>query len=175
MKLVWKHTMPNTIDELRTICARLEMPLEQMRFFIGEDCREPCAFGVYRNDMIGQFVVYKNQRDGSRSTGYVGGSEKVAVRLFAQKIGQQIALRRSLFGTDAPESTTSVLEAVLETTIVVVAWIVHQVAVFSDVYVPTSTSAARAISPVPIEDWEASDWANWDSSRTDWAQSWHGR
>ena len=60
---------PTTIYELRTYCAQKRVPLAQIRFFIGEDYREPRAFGIYQDD-DGQFVVYKNKADGSRAIRY---------------------------------------------------------------------------------------------------------
>ena len=35
-------------------------------FFIGEDCREPKAYGIFQTD-DGDFVVYKNKADGVRA------------------------------------------------------------------------------------------------------------
>ena len=49
--------IPKTIYELRWFCARHNMPLAQMRFFLGEDYREPRAFGIYQDD-DGDFIVY---------------------------------------------------------------------------------------------------------------------
>ena len=47
---------PKTIEELRAFCHSHNLPLEQMRFFIGEDYRGPRAYGIYR-DGDGNFVV----------------------------------------------------------------------------------------------------------------------
>ena len=160
--------MPKTIDALRSFCLQKGMPLEQMRFFIGEACREPCAFGVYQA-ADGRFVVHKNLSDGSCSIRYTGTSERIAVRLFTQKIGQEIALRRLLLGADAPEQTVSILAKVGPGA----AWIVYLTArIFAEYYVPPSPNASREIKPIPLEDWEAADWADWDSGRTDWVQDW---
>ena len=43
--------MPQTIEELKEYCAERGMPLLKMRFFIGEDYRNPKAFGIYREAM----------------------------------------------------------------------------------------------------------------------------
>ena len=58
--------VPQTLEELKDFCARHNLPLEQMRFFIGEDYKKPKAFGIYQ-DGDGNFVVYKNKADGSRA------------------------------------------------------------------------------------------------------------
>ena len=69
---------PHTIEELKEYCAERNMPLQRMRFFIGENYQEPKAFGIYQNS-AGEFVVYKNKADGSRSIRYIGRDEEHAV------------------------------------------------------------------------------------------------
>ena len=75
---------PKTIEELKQYCMDRGMPLERMRFFIGEDCREPRAFGIYRDG--DRFVVYKNKANGSRAVRYHGPDEAYAVNELYQKL-----------------------------------------------------------------------------------------
>lgn len=56
-----------------------------MRFYIGEDFKEPKAFGVFK-DTDGNFVVYKNKADGSRAIRYRGPDETHAVNEIYQKM-----------------------------------------------------------------------------------------
>ena len=77
-------TTPRTIEELRAFCAYNEMPLEKMRFFIGEDYRQPKAFGIYRDG--DQVVVYKNKADGSRAVRYHGPDEAHGVDELYRKL-----------------------------------------------------------------------------------------
>ena len=70
-------TRPRTIGQLQDFCAYNEMPLEKMRFFVGEDYREARAFGIYEDG--DRFVVYKNKADGSRAVRYSGPDEAYAV------------------------------------------------------------------------------------------------
>ncbi len=70
-------TRPRTIEQLQDFCAYNEMPLERMRFFVGEDYKEARAFGIYQEDR--RFVVYKNRSDGSRVVRYDGPDEAYAV------------------------------------------------------------------------------------------------
>lgn len=70
---------PHTVKELAEYCAERNMPLHRMRFFIGENYTKPKAFGIYQND-AGEFVVYKNKADGSRSIRYRGYDEEYAVK-----------------------------------------------------------------------------------------------
>ena len=75
--------MPKTIEELKEYCAEHGMPLLKMRFFIGEDYRDPKAFGIYRDGS--DFIVYKNKADGQRAVRYQGPDEEFAVsELFAK-------------------------------------------------------------------------------------------
>jgi len=76
--------LPKTIDELKEYCAERGMPLLRMRFFIGEDCREPRCFGIYRDGR--NVVVYKNKSDGSRAVRYKGPDEEHAVNEILQKL-----------------------------------------------------------------------------------------
>ena len=69
--------LPRTVAELKEYCAERGMPLLRMRFFIGEDYREPKAFGIYKDG--DEFVVYKNKSDGSRAVRYRGPDEAHAV------------------------------------------------------------------------------------------------
>lgn len=81
---VARRGKPKTIDELKAFCAEKGMPLERMRFFIGEDYRQPKAFGIYRDGS--DYVVYKNKADGSRSIRYRGPDEAFAVSELYDKL-----------------------------------------------------------------------------------------
>ena len=69
--------LPKTIEELKEYCAERGMPLLRMRFFIGEDYKEPKAFGIYQDG--NDFVVYKNKANGQRAVRYRGPDEAHAV------------------------------------------------------------------------------------------------
>ena len=79
--------LPKTIEELKEYCAERGMPLLRMRFFIGEDYREPRAFGIYRDG--GDVVVYKNKADGTRAIRYRGPDEAFGVNELFQKLLQE--------------------------------------------------------------------------------------
>ena len=93
--------IPQTIEELKAFCAEKGMPLEKMRFFIGENIQEPKAFGIYR-DENDRFVVYKNKADGSRAVRYSGPDEAYAVRELYLKLKSEVDLRRSPGGGSVP-------------------------------------------------------------------------
>ena len=70
--------VPKTIQELQEYCKGKGMPLRKMRFFIGEDFKEPKAFGIYQDG--DRYVVYKNKANGSRAVRYHGPDEAYAVK-----------------------------------------------------------------------------------------------
>ncbi len=86
--------IPRTIEDLKAFCAAHHLPLEQMRFFLGEDYRGPRAFGIYR-DGEGNFIVYKNKSDGSRAVRYRGTDEAYAVNELYQKMKSEISSQRA--------------------------------------------------------------------------------
>lgn len=85
---------PKTIEELRTFAVKHNLPLEKMRVHLGEDYREPKAFGIYQAE-DGSFVVYKNKADGSRAIRYQGRDEAYAVNELYLKMREQVGQQRS--------------------------------------------------------------------------------
>ena len=77
-------THPRTILELQKYCEQHGMPLLRMRFFIGEDYRQPKAFGIYQEG--DQYIVYKNKDTGQRAIRYIGPDEAYAVEEIFQKL-----------------------------------------------------------------------------------------
>lgn len=84
-------THPKTIAELQQYCVQKGMPLLRMRFFIGENYKEPRAFGIYRNSS--EFIVYKNKDTGARAIRYRGPDEAYAVNEIFQKLLSECHLR----------------------------------------------------------------------------------
>jgi len=85
--------VPKTIEELKDFCYTKKMPLEKMRFFIGTDCKEAKAFGIYKDDND-NFIVYKNKSDGSRMIRYQGKDEAYAVNEIYQKLRNEVIDRK---------------------------------------------------------------------------------
>ncbi|MCR5664106.1 MAG: zinc ribbon domain-containing protein [Oscillospiraceae bacterium] len=99
---------PRTIEELKNFCASHHMPLEKMRFFIGEDYKYPRAFGIYQDEW-GNFVVYKNKADGTRAVRYQGRNQEYAVSEIYEKLKSEILLRKQKQGgvsRSVPESAS---------------------------------------------------------------------
>ena len=81
--------IPQTIEELQAFAEQHNLPLDKMHFHIGEDYKEPKAFGIYKDDK-GNFVVYKNKADGTRAVRYEGKDEAYAVNELYQKMKAEI-------------------------------------------------------------------------------------
>lgn len=86
--------VPKTIEELKAFCEEKKLPLSDMRFFIGENYKEPKAFGIYKDEDSGNFIVYKNKADGSRAVRYEGTDEAYAVNEIYQKLKSEIATQK---------------------------------------------------------------------------------
>lgn len=82
--------IPRTIEELRMWCQQNNIPLQDARFFIGEDYRGARAFGIYQDQNTGNFIVYKNKSDGTRAVRYEGKDEAYAVNEIFQKLKEEI-------------------------------------------------------------------------------------
>ena len=99
--------LPKTIEELKEYCAERGMPLLRMRFFIGEDYRQPRAFGIYRDG--DRFVVYKNKNDGSRAIRYNGPDEAYAVNEIFLKLLEECH-NRGIYPDGKPTGTRQTSE-----------------------------------------------------------------
>lgn len=87
--------IPKTIEELKAFAKKHNLPLDKMRFFIGEDYKQPKAFGIFKNEQ-GEFVVYKNKADGSRAVRYQGKDEAYAVNELYQKMRSEVQLQKEM-------------------------------------------------------------------------------
>ena len=76
--------VPRSLEELRAYCRARDLPLGRLRYFVGEDYRQPRAFGIYRDGT--DFVVYKNKADGTRFIRYRGPCEDTAVNALFEKL-----------------------------------------------------------------------------------------
>ena len=73
----------------------MNLPLEEMRTFIGEDYKGAKAFGIYKDETDGTFVVYKNKEDGTRAVRYKGSDEAYAVNELYQKMKERVATQKA--------------------------------------------------------------------------------
>lgn len=93
--------IPQTLEELQEFAKEHNLPLEKMHFYLGEDYKEPKAFGIYKDEESGNFVVYKNKADGTRAIRYEGKDEAYAVNEIYQKMKAEIIEERQ-YSADHP-------------------------------------------------------------------------
>lgn len=87
---------PVTIEQLKEWYASKGLPpYEVTRFFIGENYTKPKAFGIYKDEQTGNFVVYKNKASGERAVRYEGTDEAYAVNELFQRLKQEIIQQKS--------------------------------------------------------------------------------
>ncbi len=99
---------PKTIDELKAFCDSKGLKLDTMHIHLGEDFKEPKAFGIYKNEKNGHFVVYKNKANGQRAIRYDGTDEAYAVNELYLKIKDLLnEAREATAGKPRPTSTTT--------------------------------------------------------------------
>ena len=95
------YGMPTTIEEFKQWYKDRNLPpYETTRFFIGEDYKEPKAFGIYKDPQSGKFIVYKNKEDGTRALRYEGRDEKYAVNELYLKLKEELRFQKNLNFSD---------------------------------------------------------------------------
>ena len=97
---------PKTISELLEWARRHHLPLDEMRTYIGQDVRTARAYGIYKDSVSGDFVVYKNKSDGFRAERYRGKDEAYAVNELYQKMKARVAEQKAHRKPDVYESGT---------------------------------------------------------------------
>lgn len=102
--------VPKTIEELKAFAESQNLPLKEMRFFLGVDYREPRAFGIYQ-DAEGNFVVYKNKDNGARAIRYQGKDEAYAVNEIYQKMKSEVLNQRAAHAGRSSEIKTAPSQA----------------------------------------------------------------
>ena len=97
---------PTTIEGLKRWYEAMNLPpYETTRFFIGINYKERRAFGIYKDENTGNFVVYKNKDDGSRAIRYEGTDEAFAVNELQTRLKQEILHQKS--GSSSTSASTS--------------------------------------------------------------------
>lgn len=85
------NEIPKTIDELKKWYTDHNLPDEKVtRFFIGKNYKEKRAFGIFYDEVSGNYVVYKNKDDGSRAIRYEGKDQTYAVNELYLKLKEEI-------------------------------------------------------------------------------------
>lgn len=87
---------PLTIEEFKEWYKSKGLPpYEKTRFFIGEDYKEPCAYGIFK-DSTDKVTVYLNTNKGVRKIRYEGFDETYAVNELYQRLKKEIMEQKEL-------------------------------------------------------------------------------
>ena len=88
--------VPRTIEELKQWYKDANLPPEETtRFFIGRNYTERCAFGIYKDENTGDFIVYKNKDTGVRAIRYQGKDEAYAVNELYLRLKEEITNQKA--------------------------------------------------------------------------------
>lgn len=96
-------TVPKTIQELKEYCERNDLTPSKTRFFIDYDYSGAKAFGIYKDELTGEFVVYKNKADGSRVERYRGTDEEFAVIELYDRLQSEIDNQKLRYAAEMAE------------------------------------------------------------------------
>ncbi|WP_029232209.1 hypothetical protein [Butyrivibrio sp. VCB2006] len=81
---------PRTIEELKDYCNKNGYTASKTRFYIGVNYQCAKAFGIYKDEETGEFVVYKNKANGARAIRYKGYDEAYAVNELYQRLLEEV-------------------------------------------------------------------------------------
>lgn len=83
--------IPKTIEELEQWYIDRNLPSENVtRFFIGKNYKGAKAFGIYKDEISQEYIVYKNKSDGTRAIRYRGNNEEYAVNELYKRLKEEI-------------------------------------------------------------------------------------
>lgn len=86
----FSNGVPKTIEELKQWAEQCNVPLAEMRVYIGDNNYSPKCIGIYKEGS--DVIVYKNKSDGTRAIRYQGSDEAYAVNEVYLKIKEMMAM-----------------------------------------------------------------------------------
>lgn len=164
------YGVPTTIQELRAYCEAHHLPLQDMRVFIGEDYRGAKAFGIYRDNDTGNFVVYKNKADGTRAIRYEGNDEAYAVNELYLKIKERVDIQKAHQESQKSRTPTEILMKSLTFKIIMltmcIAFILPPALIFWGTLGPDT---GYYVYQGSTWYYDHSDWYEWDDIDSEWS------
>lgn len=98
----------NSLQEYKDFVALHNIPLDTIRFALGEDKgHEPRWFYIYQDRFTGQWVVAKNKNDGSTAERYRGFDEAEACQILFDKMQEEFNKRQYASGSGSGENKYS--------------------------------------------------------------------
>lgn len=85
----------NSLQEYKDFVERHNIPLDTIRFALGEDKgHDPRWFYIYQDRFTGEWVVAKNKSDGSTAERYRGNDEAKACQILFDKMEEEFNKRK---------------------------------------------------------------------------------
>ena len=85
----------NSLQEYKDFVERHNIPLDTIRFALGEDKgHDPRWFYIYQDRFTGEWVVVKNKSDGSTAERYRGNDEAKACQILFDKMEEEFNKRK---------------------------------------------------------------------------------
>lgn len=168
------YGVPTTMEELRAYCQQHNLPLQDMRVFLGEDYRGAKAFGIYRDESTGNFIVYKNKADGTRAVRYEGDDEAYAVNELYLKIKERVDEQKRHMGAKGSKGSNVSDRAGK----ILIKSLTYQMIIFGMVLVMLlvgwGVAAARPSSGYYVYQdntyyYDSSCWYEWDDYDEEWS------
>ncbi len=163
------YGVPTTIEELRAWCKAHNLPLQDMRVFIGEDYRGAKAFGIYKDEATGNFVVYKNKADGTRAVRYEGNDEAYAVNELYLKIKERVDVQKSHMGSKHAKASAKLTRLPIQSFIYLVMALTTAFAILLPFWQMSGPSRGYYVYEDQTYYYDRSDWYEWDTTYEEWS------
>lgn len=165
-----KIEVPTTIDELKEWAAQNNLPLEDMRTYIGIDYKGAKAFGIYQDEYSGEFIVYKNKANGTRAIRYQGSDEAYAVKELYLKMKERVAEQKSHRKTSSVYIPTNKLNKSKLLGMIIAIWVICLTSIFGIFHLSRKLSQSPSRGYYKYNDtsyyYDSHDWYEWYGS--DW-------
>ena len=163
------YGVPATIEELRAYCQYHNLPLKDMRVFLGEDYRGAKAFGIYRDENTGNFVVYKNKADGTRAVRYEGSDEAYAVNELYMKIRERVSEQKRHMGAKGSKATDRVSKILIKSFIIQLIVIMLVPVIMLTGWFVSGPSRGYYVYRGNTYYYDSSSWYEWDDYEEAWS------
>lgn len=162
------YGVPTTIEELRAYCRHHNLPLTDMRVFLGEDYRGAKAFGIYRDEGTGNFIVYKNKADGTRAVRYEGNDEAYAVNELYLKIRERVGEQKRHMGAKRSKTTGRTEQILIKSLIGHVIILTMAFAIGLGCWFMAGPSGGYYVYQNSTYYYDTSCWYEWDDYDQEW-------
>lgn len=156
----------NSLQEYRDFVQQHNIPLDTIRFALGEDKgHEPKWFYIYQDRFTGEWVVAKNKSDGSTAERYRGNDEAEACQILFDKMEEEFNKRQPASSSvvdDKKKRAKSSLVFVLQRTMIYAIFLVIICFIIRKVLVDEPSSVRRPGQGYYVFEHTYDDGSVWD-------------